>query len=195
MKGQTGSLVVVAAIILALYLWMQSQNKTRGIASKKPTACTSSSLKKTLANLFGGKKPAAPKGGGGSGGGLGGGSGSSSGAGTAGGAKMCNKAPDVSCCLAYAGKDANGNEIYQRADGSLVGSDGSPYARCDIACNEGACVGTVCNPPVCNPQDVCTAQPCSNPGACAGCSGTGCFTPQGSGCAVSIYAGGGCGCC
>ncbi len=171
MKGQTGSLVVVGAIILALYLWMQSQNKTRGIASKKPTACTSSSLKKTLANLLGGKKPAAPKGGGASGGG----SGAGSGAGTAGGAKMCNRAPDVSSCLAYAGKDSSGNEIYQRSDGSLVYSDGSTASQGDIACTEGACTGTVCTPPCCNPQDVSTAQPCCNPGACGGCSGTGCF--------------------
>jgi len=46
----------------------------------------------------------------------------------------------------YAGMDGNGNEIYQMTDGSLVYGDGSPATQADIACNEGACKGTICNP-------------------------------------------------
>jgi hypothetical protein len=57
---------------------------------------------------------------------------------------------EICCQFAFAGTDANCNEIYQRPDGTLVYSDGSPATRCDIQCNEGACKGTVCNP--CSPR-------------------------------------------
>jgi hypothetical protein len=49
-------------------------------------------------------------------------------------------------CLAYAGQDSSGNDIYQNPDGSLRYADGSPATRGDIACNCGACTGTPCGP-------------------------------------------------
>jgi hypothetical protein len=176
MNAGRNSLLVIGLLIVAFYLWMTSQSTTRGLvktpAKAKPKSCSKSSLGSLLGGLLKPKKPSSGKSGGGSGGGSG------SGSGTAGGKKSCNKTPGFcGCCsnYAYAGKDANGNEIYQKCDGSLVYSDGSPATRCDITCNCGACAGTVCNSPLCNPQCVTTAQPCKNPGAPGGCLSTGCF--------------------
>lgn len=192
MNSSRNSLLIVGVIILALYLWMQSQSKTRGLATAKaapakgPACNTASTLGKLLGGLLGTtKKPAAggsAKGGGGSGGG--------SGAGTAGGQKSCNKTPGTSfcgcaSCLRYAGQDSSGNEIYQRSDGSLVYSDGSAANENDIVCTDGACSGTAFNMPSavsavqgpvqCQPQCVATSQPCFCPGALGGCSCGGCF--------------------
>lgn len=174
------SFLIIALAAVLIYLFVQSQGKTRGLAPGKSVVRPKppqTGLSSLLNSLFG-KKPAGGKasGGGGSGGGMG----SGSGAGTAAGVRACSKTPGTAfcgcaSCLAYAGKDANGNEIYQRSDGSLVYSDGSAATQCDIACNQGACSGTVCNPVACNPQCVPTNQPCTSVCACAGCVGSGCF--------------------
>lgn len=186
------SLLIVGVAVLVVYLYFQSQSTRRGLATGKAAVrrpgTSQSGLSGLLNSLFG-KKPTASSGGGK---GSGGGSGSGSGAGTAGGARMCSKTPGTAfcgcaSCLAYAGKDSNGNEIYQRVDGSLIYSDGSPATQADIACNEGACAGTVCNPPLCNPQCVSTNQPCTSHCACAGCAGSGCFC---AGCTGGGLAGG-----
>ena len=56
---------------------------------------------------------------------------------------------DVSSCLPFAGTDGNGNDIYQMSCGKLIYSDGSAATQGDIACNCGACKGTVCSPRTC----------------------------------------------
>lgn len=56
---------------------------------------------------------------------------------------------DVSSCLPFAGTDESGNDIYQLSCGKLVYSDGSEATQADIACNCGACRGTVCSPRTC----------------------------------------------
>jgi hypothetical protein len=191
------SLLIVGVLIVAFYLWMQSQSKTRGMATAKtklpvvaPGGSAATQLGKLLGGLLGTNKQPTSSGGGKSGGGAGSGSGAGTGAGTAGGQKACNKTPGTSfcgcnSCLAYAGQDSSGNEIYQRPDGSLVYADGSPANENDIVCADGACAGTAFNMPgaasapqgpvQCQPQCVDTAQPCFNPGACGGCAGGGCF--------------------
>lgn len=59
----------------------------------------------------------------------------------------CGSTCQAPCaCAMFAGTDSNCNEIYQLEDGSLVYGDGSPATQADIACNEGACKGTICNP-------------------------------------------------
>jgi hypothetical protein len=158
------SLLIVGGIVLFLFLWMMSQKNRVTAARPAPVVKPGqpSALAKLLASL--GKPSAAPKGGGSGGGSSGGG------AGTAGGQRSCNKTPGFCGCAsnyAYAGKDAGGNEIYQKCDGSLVYSDGSAASQSDIACNQGACVGTVCNP-----QDQQTA-PCTSQGPPCGCVGGG----------------------
>lgn len=177
------SIILVIVLVLALLFWFEKQSTTRGLAPKivarpKPR----SGLCGLLNNIFGSQKKT-----GSSGGASGGGAPGGSGAGTAGGSRSCNKTPGTAfcgcaSCLAYAGKDANGNEIYQKSCGGLVYSDGSQATQADIACNEGACVGTVCNPPVCNPQCVPSSVPCTVVSASGGCAGSGCFSFSSCGC-------------
>ena len=180
MNSGRNSLLIVGAILLAVYLWMQSQSKTRGLATTKlpvKPANSPNALAKLLSGLMP-KSSGSPKGGGGSGAGTG--SGGGSGSATAAGQKACNQPPCGG--NVFVGTDSSGNDIYQRPDGSFVYSDGSAATQCDIATN--ACglapssgfVGPVqCTQPQCQPQCVQTAQPCCSAGACGGCSGSGCF--------------------
>lgn len=210
MNSGRNSLLLIGAIVLVVYLWFQSQSKTRGIATtqlakQKQAANQTGSIGKFLGGLLAGlTKPS------GSGSGAKGGGGSApapgSGAGTAAGQKMCGKTPGTSfcgcnSCLAYAGQDSSGNEIYQRPDGSLVYADGSPASENDIVCAAGACAGTAFNQPCavstpqgpclpqpqCQPQCVDTAQPCFSAGAYGGCSCGGCFCSAGAGCAAGCF--------
>lgn len=194
MNSGRNSLLIVGAIVLFFYLYLQSQSKTRGLTAAKntqakaPACTTASTLGKLLGGLLGTNKkaPAAsPKGGGGSGAGSGSG-GSGSGGGTAAGKKMCDAPPCGG--NAFVGNDSSGNDIYQRPDGSLVYSDGSAATQCDIATNacgltpsggittgpSVCCAGSCCTVQ-CQPQCVDTAQPCFCFGACGGCSCGGCF--------------------
>ena len=85
---------------------------------------------------------------------------------------------DVSKCLPFAGTDANGNDIYQNADGSLVYSDGSPATRADIAYNCGACKGTPCSPHTCGASDP-PPHATASSGKAGGSSGSGSAHPSG----------------
>jgi len=187
------SLLLVGLIVLALFLWLQSQGKMRGLQTRRlvprPGTRPSCGLANALKNLFSSQQKQS----GGKTSGGGGSSGGGSGGGTAGGQRSCNKTPGFCGCLsnyAFAGVDANGNEIYQRSDGSLVYSDGSEATQADIVDATGACVGTVCNPTVPDPQCVQTAQPCSF----AGVSGSCCPTSGGC-CPSQCWCGGGGGGC
>lgn len=102
------------------------------------------------------------------------------------GTDICTPSPaggcapiDVSACLPFAGTDANGNDIYQQPDGSLVYTDGTPATRADIAYNCGACAGTPCSPTTAG-----NATPFLNAGG--KCSG-----PKGGGSGAGSSGGGG----
>lgn len=179
-KATQQTILIIGIVAIAIYLFLQMQKTaaatTAAGKSKLPAGKkTCTGISGLLNSLLGTNKKACTSGKG-SGGGSGGGSGS--GAATAGGKRTCTKTPGsafcgCASCLKYAGQDSSGNEIYQKPDGSLVYADGSPATQADIACNTGACLGTVCNPVSCN---VCvkTAQPCSTPAASAG--GGSCFS-------------------
>jgi hypothetical protein len=116
------SLLLVGVVILALYLWFQSQSTTRGLpatktAPKPGAKSPASSALCALKSLFPSQKPSAKAGSGAPQSKIqgGGGGGSGSGAGTAGGSKCCNKTPGTSfcgcnSCLKFAGTDDNGND-------------------------------------------------------------------------------------
>lgn len=87
---------------------------------------------------------------------------------------------DVSACLPYAGTDANGNDIYQNADGSLTYTDGSPASRADIAYNCGACRGTPCSPHTCGTTDT-PPHGSASSGPIGGGSGSGSAKPSAGG--------------
>jgi hypothetical protein len=107
---------------------------------------------------------------------------------TGSGTDICTNT-STSCCaaciadLAYAGQDANGNDIYQNPDGSLRYADGSPATRADIAYNCGACACTPCSPHTCGtscqPPEAGSTNKSSTGGPSGGGSGGGSAKPSG----------------